>query len=77
MDLLRLVMVFCAGAHVVCIWIYLNTNKWGRSETEVWEIGTYRIWELGARQSGCNGHTRDKVHTRGIVCRRVCKCYTS
>jgi hypothetical protein len=75
MDLLRLVVVFCAGAHVVCIWVYLNMNKWG-SLTELCGMGTYSIWEPGARQNGCTEHTRDKGHMRGIGCRQVCKCHT-
>jgi hypothetical protein len=75
-DMLRVVVVFCAGAHVVCIWVYLNMSKWGRCLTEVWRMGTYSIWELGARPNGCNEHTHDKGHTRGLVCRQVCKCHT-
>ena len=35
MALFRLVVVFCAGAHVVGIWVYLNMNKWGSSDKEV------------------------------------------
>ena len=31
----RLIVIFCAGARVVCIWVYLNMNKWGKSKKEV------------------------------------------
>jgi hypothetical protein len=75
-EMLRVVVVFCAGAHVVCICVYLNMSKWGRCLTEVWRMGTYSIWELGARQNECNEHTHDKGRTREIVCRQVCKCHT-
>jgi hypothetical protein len=75
MAMFRLVVVSCAGAHVVCIWMYLNMNKWG-GETEACGMGTYSIWEPGARQNGCTEHTRDKGHMRGIGCRQVCKCHT-
>jgi len=44
--LLRVVMVLRAGAHVVCIWVYLNMNKRGRSSTEVW--GNENLQYMGA-----------------------------
>ena len=73
---LRVVMVFRAGAHVVCIWVYLNMSRWGRSLTDAWGMGTYSILELGSRQNGCTEHTRDKGHMKGLGCRQVCKCHT-
>lgn len=32
-DMFRVVMVSCAGAHIVCIWVYLTMNNWGGEGT--------------------------------------------